>query len=216
MTNHRLQPCLAAARRPGKMVDELFRNVGGFLKRGRDEGVCEGMSLGKGKKVRWKAHGGYFRLLGPKQPHRSEEIAQASAPHQQAGSLNHQRTCRFYATSLQLYWSSSWAAFLHLCNVGGQKSKKFAVAMVALTDGRLAARQQCRSLDLSLCTKYADKCRIYCRYLQPSERATKTKVLWRRWWPHNPCNLRNTALKAGLEHVPRADKGAFAFNVTPC
>lgn len=52
MTNHRLQPCLAAAHRPGKMVDELFRNVGGFLKRGRDEGVCEEMSLGKGKKVR--------------------------------------------------------------------------------------------------------------------------------------------------------------------
>lgn len=33
--------------------------------------------------------------------------------------------------------------------------------------------------------------------------------------PHNPRNLRNAALKAGLERVPRADKGAFAFNVTP-
>lgn len=84
---------------------------------------------------------------------RGDNVARASAPHQQAGLLNHQRSGRFYATSLQLYCSSSWAAFLHLCNVGGQKSKKFAVAMVALTDGRLAARQQCRSFDLSLCTK---------------------------------------------------------------
>lgn len=34
--------------------------------------------------------------------------------------------------------------------------------------------------------------------------------------PHNPCNLSNTALNAGLGRVPHADKGAFAFNLTPC
>lgn len=34
--------------------------------------------------------------------------------------------------------------------------------------------------------------------------------------PHNPCNLSNTALKAGLECVLHADKGAFAFTLTPC
>lgn len=171
MTNHRLQPCLAAAHRPGKMIDELFRNVGGFLKRGR---------VRKGKRSGEKhTHSGYFRLLGPNQPHTdlSRGLRTASA----GRFAEHQRTCRFYATSLQLYCSSSWAAFLHLCNVGVEKSKKFAVAMVALTDGRLAARQQCRSFDLSVRAKYADKCKIYCRYLQPSEQATKTKVLWRRW-----------------------------------
>lgn len=50
----------------------------------------------------------------------------------------------------------------------------------------------------------------------PASRRQKQRCYGEDGDPHNPRNLRNTALKAGLEHVPRADEGAFAFNVTPC
>lgn len=68
--------------------------------------------------------------------------------------------------------------------------------MTALTDGTLAAWQQCGCFDLSLCTKYRDKCRIDCTYLQPSDKETKNKgIMEKMVSPINPVALAILLLK---------------------
>lgn len=57
---------------------------------------------------------------------------------------------------------------------------------------------------------------LYTYIYDPATRTQKQRYYGEDGEPHNPCNLSNTAPKAGLERVPHADKGAFTFKLTPC
>lgn len=161
MANHRLEACLAAAdwwcdrwiiqkRLRFSWKDEERKSWGHLHRKELGE---------RGEGQAKNTYSRYFRLLHPKQPHRKTRSWPWPLHHigRQLCWTIRVPAC-FMQPSCSLIVALRGQPFAHVQR-GSTVIWKFAVAMAALTDGRLAAWQQCECFDLSLCTKYRDKCR---------------------------------------------------------